>query len=43
MIFCMNFVPQMLFALIFAAMFTGKTYKMRGKGAFKASIICPTS
>ena len=41
MIFCMNFVPQMLFALIFAAMFTGKTYKMRGKGAFKAIYYLP--
>ena len=41
MIFAMNFVPQMLFALIFAAMFTGKTYKMRGKGAFKAIYYLP--
>lgn len=41
MIFCMNFVPQMLFALIFAAMFTGKTYKMRGKGAFKGIYYLP--
>ena len=40
-IFCMNFVPQMLFALIFAAMFTGKTYKMRGKGAFKGIYYLP--
>lgn len=37
----MNFVPQMLFALIFAAMFTGKTYKMRGKGAFKGIYYLP--
>lgn len=41
MIFCMNFVPQMLFGLIFAAMFTGKTYKMRGKGAFKGIYYLP--
>lgn len=41
MIFAMNFVPQMLFALIFAAMFTGKTFKMRGKGAFKAIYYLP--
>lgn len=41
MIFCMNFVPQMSFALIFAAMFTGKTYKMRGKGTFKAIYYLP--
>ncbi len=40
-IFCMNFVPQMLFALIFAAMFTGKTYKMRGKGVFKGIYYLP--
>ena len=40
-IFCMNFVPQMAFALIFAAMFTTKTYKMKCKGVFKAIYYLP--
>lgn len=41
MIFIMNFIPQILFGLIFAAMFTGKTYKMRGKGIFKGIYYLP--
>ncbi len=39
--FIMTFIPQLSFALLFAAMFTSKTYKMRCKGLFKVIYYLP--
>lgn len=39
--FLMNFIPQLVLGLMFAAMFTSKTYKMKLKGLFKGVYYLP--
>ena len=36
-----NFIPQMLFALVLAVMFTSTTFRLRGTGFFKAIFYLP--
>jgi multiple sugar transport system permease protein len=36
-----NFIPQMILALVLAAMFTSTTYKLKGTGFFKAMYYLP--
>lgn len=41
LMFLMTFAPQLCFGLLFAAMFTSKTYKMKLKGMFKGVYYLP--
>ena len=41
MLWIFNFIPQMILALVLAAMFTSTTYKIRGAGVFKALFYLP--
>ena len=36
-----NFIPQMILALVLAAMFTSSTFKLKGAGLFKAAYYLP--
>lgn len=40
-IWIINFIPQIVLALLFAAIFTSTRYKMRGSGAFKVIYFLP--
>lgn len=41
MLWLFNFVPQMILALVLAAMFTSTTFKLKGTGFFKAAYYLP--